>query len=107
MTVDDLPELIPVQKLIRHAEKVPDRVVQPLAPVAEEVQAQLEAHARVTLIIGKLDIGHNLLENIQSLVPIRVSFRLNNILENLLQTCSRLGNLSVSNLKLETFLGSI
>ena len=70
MAVDDLPELIPVQKLIRHAEQVPDGVVQPLAPVAEEVQAQLEAHARVTLIIGKLDIGHNLLENIQRLVPI-------------------------------------
>ena len=80
MAGDDFPELVSVQELVRHPEQVSDGVVESLAPVAEEVQAQLQSHARVTLIIGKLDIGHYLLENIQRLVPVRVCLCLNDIL---------------------------
>ena len=95
---EDPAELVPVQEVVRHAEQVLDGAVQPRPAVAEQVQAQLQPHAGVPLVIGELDVGHDLLQNIQRLVLLTLGLRLDNIRQNLPQTCGSFGNLSVANL---------
>ena len=99
VAVDNFSELLSVQQFICNTEKMFDGVVQAITPVTQEIQAQFQTHTRVTLVISELDISHNLSQNIKGPVLLCLALRLQDVLQDLLQTGSRLRNFSVTNLE--------
>ena len=99
MTFDDLEEIISVQELVGHPQQVLDNVVETFATVTEEIQPKLQAHARVALVIGKLDIVNNLSQNIKCLILLCLSLRFYDVLQDLLETSGSFRYFPVPNLE--------
>ena len=76
-----------------------DGVVEPLSAITKQIQAKLQTHPRVPLVVGELDIGHNLSENIKGPVLLCLSLCFQDVLQNLLQAGRRLRNFPVTNLQ--------
>ena len=100
VTLDDLPKLIPVQKIIGDSEEMKDGVVEPVSTVAQQIQAKFQTHPGVTFIIGELNICNNLLENIKCFILVQICLSFNYVLEDLFQTSWSLRNFSVANLQI-------
>lgn len=67
MLLHYLAILLPLQQVIGQGEEVGDHTVE-VVTVAEQVQPQLQPHAIVTLVIGKLDKCDDFLQRFKELV---------------------------------------
>ena len=98
MGLHDPAVLGPMHQVIAQAHQVPNGPVQPLPAEAESVNAQLQAHARVTLVIGKLDVGDELVEDVHGFVLGFFGLGFDDVLEDLLERGRRLRDLPVPNI---------
>ena len=101
VAVDNFSELLSVQQFICNTEKMFDGVVQAITPVTQEIQAQFQTHARVALVVSKLDVSDNLSQNIEGPVLLCLSLCFQDVLQDLLQAGRRLRNFPVTNLQKE------